>query len=81
MEGRPCSQWQHNVSRLAAPQMARALVRRGFGGIYIDRAGFLDHGRQLEQELTSALGHEPLVSANDRYSFFRLDENPLTAME
>jgi phosphoglycerol transferase len=48
------------------------LAAVGFAGIYIDRFGYLDGAGSLEADLTRLLGHEPVVSANGRLSFFPL---------
>jgi phosphoglycerol transferase len=54
------------------PDMVRDVKALGFDGIYVDRFGFTDNGASLEQQLTQALGHPPLVSPNGRLSFFVL---------
>jgi hypothetical protein len=54
------------------PQMVQDVAAAGFAGIYVDRFGYQDAGAQLERELTAAVGHAPLVSENDRLSFFKL---------
>jgi phosphoglycerol transferase len=57
-------------------EMARALVRTGFGGIYIDRFGLADGGAALEASLAKILGVRPLQSSDGRLMFF--DLAPLT---
>jgi phosphoglycerol transferase len=42
----------------------------GFSGIYLDRDGFADRGAATEAELTRLLGAAPMVSWNNRQSFF-----------
>ena len=44
----------------------------GFDGVYIDRRGFADEGREIESRLESLLGEAPLVSKDGTKSFFDL---------
>ena len=50
----------------------RAAREAGYAGIYIDRFGYYDDARILELELADALGESPMVSRNERLSFFEL---------
>jgi phosphoglycerol transferase len=49
--------------------MVETLVFAGFGGVYVDRFGYSDHGAQLESDLADQLGTKPILSANQRMSF------------
>ena len=46
----------------------------GFAGIYIDRNGYLDFGRDIETKLEKKLNIKPIVSKNKRFVFFNIDE-------
>ncbi len=54
------------------PQLVSDVAAAGFSGIYVDRFGYTDGAAQLERELAAAVGAPPLVSENDRLSFFKL---------
>ena len=56
--------------------MVDELKSKGFGGIYIDRYGLYedDKWQELEEELEEYLHQKPLVSDNERYSFFNIVE-------
>jgi hypothetical protein len=55
------------------PDLVRDAKAAGFAGIYVDRFGYPDSGKQVEAELTQATGdQQPLISPNARLSFFRL---------
>lgn len=44
----------------------------GYSGIYIDRFGYADYGRSVEDELTSRLGISPLVSSDGREAYYKI---------
>jgi phosphoglycerol transferase len=59
--------------RLSAWPLNLAEIRKtGYTGIYIDRSGYADGGKQLEQALASQLGGKPLISMNARLVYFAL---------
>ncbi len=51
MKGRETSRWQEALSRRPLPEAVRKLAFVGFAGIYLDRAGFTDHGAAVEKQL------------------------------
>ncbi len=72
MKGRYGAFWNSHVAEQPAGEMVRTLALGGFGGILIDRAGYVDRGAALEAELTRQLGVRPLVSLDQRYGLFNL---------
>jgi len=50
----------------------RAAARAGFRGLVVDRAGYADGGVAVESRVSALLGARPLVSDNERLSFFEL---------
>src|SRR5439155_15013681 len=54
--------------------MLTSLVLAGFKGLYLDRFGYADRGRALENDLKEILHQQPLVSQNQRLVFFDLSE-------
>src|SRR5262249_3877446 len=72
IKGREGDVWEKNVAARPINELAETLVFAGFSGIYMDRLGYSDQGVQLETELARALSTKPIVSANQRLSFFDL---------
>lgn len=64
--------WQERATQLPVPLMVDLIVRRGFDGLYIDRAGYDDGGTGLEEQLRADLGRPTTVSADGRLVFFDL---------
>jgi phosphoglycerol transferase len=71
--GRAGDQWQEQVSSLPLEEQLEAIAAAGFQGIQVSRRGYPDQAAQLEARLRERLGMTPIVSPNDRDSFFRLD--------
>ena len=71
MRGRE-SEWQEQVVRLEPRDALDALAAVGFSGVLIDRAGYPDRARLLEDAYREVLGERPRVSSNRRLSFFDL---------
>ncbi len=71
MKGRDCDLWQQNISQKPADEFLNILAFAGFGGIYIDRYGYIDS--DIETKLSSLLGVPPLVSDNNRLIFFNIE--------
>lgn len=45
----------------------------GFSGIYVDRKGFIDPGKELEGKLQTKLGSQPVVTSRDRrFAFYNI---------
>lgn len=73
-KGRSGDTWIRAVASQPVEEIVRRLKEAGFRGIYIDRAGFADGGKDLESKL-SLLLHEPaLTSPNNLLAFFELPE-------
>jgi phosphoglycerol transferase len=64
--------WQKKVASEPTAELVNALAIAGFGGIYIDRYGYSDRGKNLEAALTENIGEQPMVISNERLSFFDL---------
>jgi phosphoglycerol transferase len=71
MRGRE-TEWQEEVVRLEPEETLRAIAAVGFDGVMIDRAGYPDRARMLENAYAAVLGETPEVSTNRRLSFFDL---------
>jgi len=70
MKGRPGDLWQRSLVTKPIGQMVETLALVGFNGIYIDRFGYADRAAELEGQLAELLGVAPVVSPNQRLSFF-----------
>jgi phosphoglycerol transferase len=76
MKGRSIDLWERAVTNLPVDQMVKNVAEHGFNGIYIDRCGFPDRGSALESQLAALLKTQPLVSRNQRLSFFSFAAYP-----
>jgi len=72
VKGRSADYWARDVSHQPPQTMLRTLAIAGFGGIYLDRNGYADHGTALEAQLARVLGSPSVVSPNQRLVFFDL---------
>src|SRR5204863_6876774 len=46
----------------------------GFKGIYVDRFGYADRGKELENRLQAILQEDPIISENQRLVFYDLSD-------
>lgn len=72
MKGRQVDLWQREVQARPADELVAAIAAKGFRGLCIDRRGYADRAADLEERLQALLGAPPLVSGDDRMSFFSL---------
>jgi hypothetical protein len=74
MKGRGPSRWQALVASMPPREMAETLAFAGFRGIWVDRQGYADTAAALAFEggLGRVLGVTPIVSGNQRFSFFNI---------
>lgn len=70
LRGRQVIQWQKKVAAKPASDMLDELAYAGFTGIYIDRNGYVDHGKDIEQQLSTLLKQTPIVSEDNRLAFY-----------
>ena len=69
MDGRH-GNWAEATARLPVDQSVQRLVASGFEGVLLDRFGV--RGTEVEQGLTSELGAQAQLLANDRWVYFDL---------
>ncbi|MFP4512947.1 MAG: hypothetical protein ACLFRV_08395 [Acidimicrobiales bacterium] len=69
VKGRPEADWQQTVGDMAVPDALPVIAGMGFDGIWVDRAGFADHGDSLVAQMMELVG-DPQMSG--RYVFFDL---------
>jgi len=70
--GRETDIWQQTVSLLPTKDMVNVLVFSGFQGIYLDRMGYGDDGRQMIRDLSLILNQKSTQSEDGRKVFFNL---------
>ena len=64
--------WVDDISWMPPATVVDAAAAVGFAGLYIDRAGYADHARELETEIGARVRVDPLLSGSGRLSFFDL---------
>jgi hypothetical protein len=72
MKGREADLWQRRLREMPLESLLKTLTVHGFAGVWVDRAGYGDHGHNIESELLSLLSVKPLESENERYTYFDL---------
>jgi hypothetical protein len=74
MKGREPAAWQALVASMPPREMAETLAFAGFRGIWVDRQSYPDTAAALafEAKLGRVLGVTPIVSGNERLSFFSM---------
>lgn len=65
--------WYRRAARLPTDAMLDTIVRAGFTALYVDRRGYADKGKQLEQRLRESLGH-PLEHQHKHAALYDLRE-------
>ncbi len=74
MRGHDGDKWQKSISVLPVNELVKTVAAAGFSGIYIDRGHHPDGGAKVESEISSLIQSQPVVSRNQRLSFFNLIE-------
>ncbi len=65
--------WYRETADMDAAYMVAEVSKKGFDGVYINRAGYTkEQWMALEKDLEGLLGVEPIVSKDERLSFFKL---------
>jgi phosphoglycerol transferase len=62
--------WYKYTTMSSLNNMLKSLYLYDFDGVFIDRYGFKDGGKQIESDLQIILGYAPLNSDDKRYAFF-----------
>ncbi len=74
MHGREGDQWNQKVAALPLQEQLQTVAEAGFKGIQVARRGYVDGGKEIEQQLREQLGVEPIVSDDQQDSFFPLQQ-------
>lgn len=72
MHGRPGEEELSHLGALPTDKLLPLLLAYGYQGVYINRDGYADRGKELEGELLKLTGGELLVSPDERLSFVSL---------
>lgn len=72
MKGRPGGLWHSKIASKPTAKIIETLSIAGFKGIYVDRFGYDKNGANIEKELSRILKVKPIVSNNNRLSFFSM---------
>lgn len=72
--GRAPAQVQNWIDALPPDQAVETLALMDFGGIYVDRKLYDDHGVKFETALKDTLKREPVVSDDARFAYFSLKD-------
>lgn len=82
MKGRPGDLLFRALANEPAEKQLQVIKRLGFSGLYIDKRGYEDSGKQIMGELTALIGHPPtLESADGRVAFFKLPDTKAATFE
>ncbi|TFD10273.1 hypothetical protein [Cryobacterium sp. TMT1-66-1] len=81
IKGRPRSDYPLALEQYRPEDVANLAAASGFAGIMVDRNALPDHAALLEAGWTSLLGHTPLVSESERFTFFNLQDLAKTISE
>jgi phosphoglycerol transferase len=71
MKGRPAD-WSAALAEAPPQDVLESAAAAGFEGLWIDRAGYVDHGQSLEAQVARLTHEQPLVSENGRLAFYDL---------
>lgn len=72
VKGRESDRWIRELVKKPIKEQVKILKSSGFSGIYIDRRGYKDSAKLLEEDLSKILNIDPLVSKDDTKSFFKI---------
>lgn len=72
VKGRIGDTWNLENTNLSTIELINRLTILGFNGIYIDRFGYIDNGQKIEEEIKKITSENPIISENNRFSFFNL---------
>ncbi len=81
MHGRPGDDLHAKIALIPTDeQQLRALAILGFEGIYVDRLGYADRGKKLEDLLKAVATPDPIESRDGRLAFYTLQGYRKTAL-
>ncbi len=81
MKGREGDLFFRALAKESLQKQVEVATLLGFVGIYIDRRGFEDHGKRLEEQLQQILGTRPQLQSPDKNLVFFKIPHPKTPMK
>lgn len=81
IKGRLGDFWNQENINLSTNELINKLIISDFNGIYIDRFGYLDNGEKIENEIEKITSEKPIISDNQRFSFFNLSNYQKTYLK
>ena len=72
MRNRPGDSWQRSLTSLPPSEFLEKIALAGFQGLWVDRYGYEDGGRNLEKGIREILGTNFLETPRRRYVFYPL---------
>jgi phosphoglycerol transferase len=72
VRGRESDKWLKRLIKKPLKEQIKILKTSGFNGIYIDRRGYKDSAKSLENDLSKILNVDPIVSKDGTKSFFKI---------
>jgi len=72
VRGRESDKWIKRVIKKPLKEQIEILKASGFNGLHIDRRGYKDKAKSLENDLSKILNSGPLVSKDGTKSFFKI---------
>jgi phosphoglycerol transferase len=72
MHGRPAQALHAEVAKRLLEEQLRLLSHLGFAGIYVDRRGYEDGGKEVEEQLRRLLGERPIISEDGRLAYYSM---------
>ncbi len=72
IRGRAKADWSAAVAAQPVDQMLGLLAAANIAGVQVSRQGYADRGAALETQLSTVLGQQPVVSRDEKFSFFDL---------
>ena len=73
IKGREGDTWWKSFSDKSYQNQIKTLQDAGFSGLLINRNGYKDNGREIEAFISEFLNVKPLISNNEKLSFFKLN--------
>lgn len=74
VKGREGDQWQKEVAAKPTRLMLRELAQAGFQGVYLNRKGYADGAKKIEQELRDELRVAPRMNVDNSLLFFDMTD-------
>ncbi len=72
IKGRPRADWPGSLATYSGQDIVKLAAAAGMDGIDLDRAAYGPGWQVVEEQIESELRRQPIVSADNRYSFFNL---------